>query len=336
MLLGLAPLRISFAGGGTDLEEYHNKYEGFTISATINKFTYVFARYRNDNKIQSFSPDFASHLAPKTMDKIKSSQGHEIVLTCIREMKFKKGLDIFFCSDVEPGSGLGASSSMATNFVQVLLKLQNQKWDKNKIAMKAYSIGHDVLKWGIGKQDEFASCYGGINLYKFTKKKVDLTPVSLKKNKLKELQNNSLLFHMGSRGHSSNVLKKQVANIEKSSNKTLEALDNAKKIAIQINDALKQNDLTKFVELINQGWEEKKKFATGVTNKRIEQICNNALSNGGEALKVTGAGGGGHLYVYAKQSKQKKIKDSLKKIGVNNIPFKFTNEGAKVNYIENL
>ena len=336
MLLGLSPLRISFAGGGTDLEEYHNKYEGVTISATINKFTYVFARYRDDNKIQSFSPDFASHLAPNTMDKIKSSQGHEIVLTCIKEMKFKKGLDIFFCSDVAPGSGLGASSSMATNFVQVLLELQNQKWDKNKIAMKAYSIGHDVLKWGIGKQDEFASCYGGINLYKFTKKKVNVIPLSLKKNTLKELQNNSLLFHMDSRGHSAKVLKKQVENIEKSSNKTLEALENAKKIAIQINDALKQNDLTKFIELINQGWEEKKKFASGVSNKRIEQICRNALSNGGEALKVTGAGGGGHLYVYAKQSKQKKIKEVLKKMGVNNIPFEFTNEGGKVKHIENL
>jgi D-glycero-alpha-D-manno-heptose-7-phosphate kinase len=333
MLLGIAPLRISFGGGGTDLEEYHNTHDGFTISSTINKFTYVFARYRNDNKIQSFSPDFASYLAPKTMDKIKSSQGHEIVLTCIKEMKFKKGLDIFFCSDVAPSSGLGASSSLATNFVKVILELQNKKLANNEIAMKAYSIGHDVLKWGIGKQDEFASTYGGINFCKFTKNKVDVTSVSLKKNTLKELQDNSLLFYMGSRGHSAKVLKKQVTNIEKSSSKTLEALDNAKKIAIQINDALKQNDLTKFVELINQGWEEKKKFATGVTNKRIEKICNNALLNGVEALKVTGAGGGGHLYVYAKQSKHKKIKDSLKKIGVNNIPFKFTNEGAKVNHI---
>ena len=80
MLLGIAPLRISFGGGGTDLEEYHNIHEGFTISATISKFTYVFVRVRNDNKIQSFSPDFASHLPPKVIDKIRSTQGHEIVL----------------------------------------------------------------------------------------------------------------------------------------------------------------------------------------------------------------------------------------------------------------
>ena len=257
MLLGIAPLRISFAGGGTDLEEYHNKYEGFTISATINKFTYVFARFRNDDKIQSFSPDFASHLPPKMINKIPSSQGHEIVLTCLKEMKFHKGVDIFFCSDVSPGSGLGASSSMAANFVQVILELQNRKWSQKKIAMKAYSIGHDVLKWGIGKQDEFASTFGGINLYKFTKNKVEVNPVQLSKNTLKELENNSLLFHIGSRNHSSKVLSQQVANIEKSSKITLDALHNTKKIAIQLRDALKQNDLATFVELINQGWERK-------------------------------------------------------------------------------
>jgi D-glycero-alpha-D-manno-heptose-7-phosphate kinase len=333
MLLGIAPLRISFGGGGTDLEEYHNTHDGFTISSTINKFTYVFARYRNDNKIQSFSPDFASYLAPKTMDKIKSSEGHEIVLTCIKEMKFKKGLDIFFCSDVALSSGLGASSSLTTNFVKVILELQNKKWANNEIAMKAYSIGHDVLKWGIGKQDEFASTYGGINFCRFTKNKVDVTSVSLKKNTLKELQDNSLLFYMGSRGHSAKVLKKQVTNIEKSSSKTLEALEKVTKISVQMNDALKQNDLTKFIELINQGWEEKKKFASGVTNKRIEQICKTAFTYGVKALKVTGAGGGGHLYVYAKQSKHEKIKEALKKMRVNHIPFEFTKEGVKVNHI---
>ena len=92
----MSPLRIGFAGGGTDLEEYHNKYEGATISATIDKFTYVFARLRNDKKLQSFSPDFASHLPPKTFSKIAPPQGHEIVLSCLKEMKFSKGIDMFF------------------------------------------------------------------------------------------------------------------------------------------------------------------------------------------------------------------------------------------------
>lgn len=333
MLVGIAPLRISFAGGGTDLEEYHNKYDGFSISATINKFTYVFAKLRQDNKIQSFSPDFASHLPPKVFREISAPQGHEIILTCLKEMKFKKGTDMFFCSDVSPGSGLGASSSMTTNIIQVILELQHKKWNKNKIAMKAYSIGHDALKWGIGKQDEFAAAYGGINLYKFTKKKVTVNSLRLSKNTLKELQSNSLLFHIGFRGHSSKILKRQVKNIKNSSKVTLEALHRQKEIALDISNSLKKNDITKFIELVKNGWEEKKKYANGITNNHIEKICQLSYLNGANALKVTGAGGGGHLYVLAKPSKHKKLEKSLKKLGVERVPFCFTNQGVKVIYL---
>jgi len=336
LLVGIAPLRISFAGGGTDLEEYHSKYDGFTISATINKFTYVFAKLRLDNKIQSFSPDFASHLPPKIFRKISMLQGHEIILTCLKEMKFQKGIDMFFCSDVTPGSGLGASSSMATNLIQVILELQNKKWNKNKIAMKAYGIGHDALKWGIGKQDEFAAAYGGINLYKFTKKKVTVNSLHLSKGTLKELQDNSLLFHIGSRAHSSKILKRQVENIKNSSKKTLEALHRQKEIALEITNSLKKNDLTEFTELLKEGWELKKKNATGITNRTIEQICKMSFLNGANALKVTGAGGGGHLYVIANPSKHKRLEKSLQKLGVKKIPFNFINKGTqliKLNHI---
>ena len=174
MLIGISPLRIGFAGGGTDLEEYHEKYVGQTISATINKFTYVFARLRNDNKLQSLSPDFASYLPPKTYSKIASEQGHEIILSCLKEMKFSKGIDIFFCSDVSPGSGLGASGAMTCNIVEVLLKLQNKKLSKKTIALKAYGIGHDVLKWKIGKQDEFGATLADLIYVHGTRRKLML------------------------------------------------------------------------------------------------------------------------------------------------------------------
>ena len=171
MFVGRSPLRISFAGGGTDLEEYHNKYDGYAISSTINKYTYVIAKLRNDDKLQGFSPDFASHLPPKKHHP-KSVQGHEIVLEGLKELNFKKGVDMYLATDVEPNSGLGASSSLTANFVNVISHIQKKKWSKYKIAMNAYHIGHDVLKWGIGKQDEFAAVYGGFNLLKFTKNKV--------------------------------------------------------------------------------------------------------------------------------------------------------------------
>ena len=326
----MSPLRIGFAGGGTDLEEYHNKYEGATISATIDKFTYVFARLRNDKKLQSFSPDFASHLPPKTFSKIAPPQGHEIVLSCLKEMKFSKGIDMFFCSDVSPGSGLGASGAMACNIVQVLLSFQHKKLSKKTMALKAYRTGHDVLKWKIGKQDEFGATFGGFNLCKFKKKKVNVIPISLNKNFLKELQDNSMLFNIGYRGHSSKILEKQVANIKKSAKAPLEALHRQKEIALEITNSLKKNDLTEFTELLKEGWEQKKKYANGITNRTIEQICKISFLNGANALKVTGAGGGGHLYVVANPSKHKRLEKSLQKLGVKKVPFSFIDKGAQL------
>lgn len=335
MFVGRAPLRISFAGGGTDLEEYHNKYDGYAISSTINKYTYVIAKLRNDDKLQGFSPDFASHLPPKSHHP-KSVQGHEIVLEGLKELNFKKGIDIYLATDVEPNSGLGASSSLTANFVNVITHIQKKSLDKYKIAMSAYDIGHDILKWGIGKQDEFAAVYGGFNLLKFTKNKVHVYPISIKKSTQKELQEKSLLFHIGNRKHSAGILKSQIKDIKKSNKKTIESLHKAKELALEMRDALKVNDLTKFSQILKTGWEVKKNYTKGITNQRIEKICNKAYANGATSLKVTGAGGGGHLYIYAEPKKHLKITKELGRLGVEKVNFLYENTGSKVFDLNNL
>ena len=330
MLIGRAPLRISFSGGGTDLEEYHKDFGGVSISATINKYTYVVARKRKDKLFQGFSPDFSSHISPRKLHKLKFMQGHEIITTCLKEMNFKNGIDVFFCSEVGPASGLGASSSLATNFVNVITKLQNRDLSKKKIAMTAYHIGHDVLKWGIGKQDEFAAAYGGINLLKFTKNNVTVEPLFLRKSTLNEFQNNSMLFHIGNRKHSSEILHKQLKNIRDRKPETMSALDLAKRFALEIRDALKENDLTRFSEIMKQSWEEKKKFVKGVSNQRIDNICKKILLSGASAVKVTGAGGGGHIFAFAEKAKQKTIIHEMKKMDIMNVDFSYQNNGATV------
>ena len=335
MFVGRSPLRISFAGGGTDLEEYHNKYDGYAISSTINKYTYVIAKLRNDDKLQGFSPDFASHLPPKKHHK-KLVQGHEIVLEGLKEMNFKKGIDMYLATDVEPNSGLGASSSLTANFVNVISHIQRKKLSKYKIAMNAYHIGHDILNWGIGKQDEFAAVFGGFNLLKFTKKKVYVYPISIKKSTQKELQEKSLLFHIGNRKHSEGILKSQIRDIKKSNEKTIEALHKAKELALDMKDALKMNDLTKFSQILKEGWEVKKKYTKGITNPRIEVISKKSFSCGATALKVTGAGGGGHLYVFAEVKNHSKIIKELNKIGVQKVNFQYEDTGTTVFNLNNL
>ena len=335
MFIGRSPLRISFAGGGTDLEEYHNKFDGYSISSTINKYTYVIAKIRNDNKLQGFSPDFASHLPPKKHHP-KSVQGHEIVLAGLKEMNFKKGVDMYLATDVEPNSGLGASSSLTANFVNLISHIQRKKMSKNNIAMKAYFIGHNILKWGIGKQEEFAAVFGGFNLLKFTKNKVHVYPISIRKSTQKELQEKSLLFHLGNRKHSEGILKSQIMDIKKSNKKTITSLHKAKELALDMRDALKMNDLTRFSQILKEGWEVKKNYTKGISNPRIEAISKKAFSSGATALKVTGAGGGGHMYVFAELTKHSRIIKELAKIGVQKVNFQYENTGATVFTLNNL
>jgi D-glycero-alpha-D-manno-heptose-7-phosphate kinase len=243
---------------------------------------------------------------------------------------------MYLGSDVEPNSGLGASSSLTSNLVNVISTIQQKKINKNNIAMKAYHIGHDILKWGIGKQDEFAAVYGGLNSYKYSKNKVIVKPININKNTIKELEKNSLLFRLGNRKHSANILKKQIKNINESNEKTLNALHSAKKLAIDMRDALKSNDLEKFAELLNKGWSIKKQYASGITNTGIDKISKKAFDSGATSLKVTGAGGGGHLFIYAEPKKHKTLENNLKKLGVNRVDFSYYNTGAAIFNINNL
>jgi len=331
LFLGRAPLRISFAGGGTDLEEYHNNFDGYAITFTINLFTYVMAKLRNDCKFQGFSPDFASHHPPKNFKKIQPVQGHEIVVTTLREMGFKKGVDIFFSSDVPPGSGLGASSALTTNLVNILCYLQGKNWSKSKIAMKAYEIGHNKLRWNVGKQDEFSSVYGGLNLLKFTKNEVCVEQLNLNKSTLQELKNNSMLFFIGKRKSSSEkVLRKMDEEIIHGNNKTIQALHHAKELALELRDALKQNNLTQFGEIISKGWDEKKKFTNLVSNNYLDSIIEMAKKNGAEGIKIPGAGGGGYLYIYAPPSSHDRIVHNLKKHDIKRINFDYQFNGTVV------
>ena len=330
MLVGRAPLRISFVGGGTDMEEYHNKFNGYAISATINKYIFVAAKLRSDKRYQGLSPDFFKYYTTKKIQNISPKVGHEVAITCLKEMKFKKGLDLFFTADVAPGSGLGASSSLASNLVNVILKFQGKEWDKHKIAMTVYRIGHDVLKWGIGKQDEFAAVFGGFNMYKFSKNDVTVEPIKLNTSTLKEFDDNSMLFFLGERKPSVDILKIQARNIKSLNMKTISALHKVSELTLELRDAFRNNDLSKFESILREGWEQKKQFAKNITTKKIDSICHTVELCGSKAMKVTGQGGGGHLFVYAEKKKHPKIIKNLEKLGIPYVNFKYHNTNSTV------
>ena len=337
MLIGTTPVRISFAGGGTDLPEFYENYGGHVISSTIDQFTYSVIQPRIDKSFQAFSPDFQKHYKPTAFNKISIQDGTEISASVIKFLKYKKGLNVMLFSDVAAGSGLGASSSLAVNLVNIINYLKKEKWSKEKTAETAYYIARKILHWPVGKQDEYIASFGGFNFITFKKNKISVQPIKIKKSSKKELQENLLLFFIGDTRNSSKILTNQIEKIENKKSKTLDSLLYVKNLALDKNNSLKKSDLTNFGDLLNKGWIAKKCFSSHITNEKIDKIYEKALKIGALGGKLTGAGGGGHMLFYCEKNKQKALINSMKGIGVKEIDFNFYDHGPKIvdprNYI---
>lgn len=330
MLVGISPVRISFAGGGTDMPEYFMENEGNVVTTAINKFTYSIIQPRHDKSFQAFSPDFQKHYKPTSFNKIAIEDGTEIASSVIKYFKYKNGLNVILFSDVTAGSGLGASSSLAVNLVNTISHIKNQHWSKQKIAETSFHIGRKILHWPIGKQDEYISAFGGFNFIKFNKKRISVIPIKLKKHSQEKLEQNLLLFSLGYVRNNEKILTGQIDRIKQKNSTTMDSLDYVKDLAIQMHSSLKKNDLTSFGSLLHDGWMTKKKFTIGISNPQIDKIYQKALDTGAIGGKITGAGGGGHMLFYCELSKQKNVINEMSKIGLRHIPFNFYFNGPHV------
>lgn len=330
MILGMAPVRLSFAGGGTDYPEYYDKYGGNVVETTISKYVYLIVKQRHDDSFQAFSSDFETHQKPSSFDKLKPKNGTEIAVSAIKYLNYRKGIDLLISSDVPSGSGLGSSGSLGVNLVNVILKLKNEKKTKQEIAETAYHIGRHVLNWPIGKQDEYASCFGGLNHIKFGKNGVEVKRISINSNSEKELNQNLLLFFIGETRNSSIILTSQISKIKQNNKQLIESLKTVNELAELMYESLKNSDIISFGELLHKGWMMKKNFVKGVSNLNIDKIYEKALSLGALGGKLTGAGGGGHMILFCKPRKQKRVIEELTKMGLKQIRYQFDKGGAKI------
>jgi len=330
MFLGTSPLRISFAGGGTDMPEYYESYGGCVVTTAITRFVYVFINQSHDNTFQTFSSDFKSHHRSESYELLEPKYGSEIATSVIKYLHYQKGLNVLICSDAPPGSGLGASGSLAVNLVKSISTLQGKKLSLEEIAQKSYDIGRNVLNWPIGKQDEYATTYGGLNFIQFDKSKTTVESIQISKSSLDELQKNLLLFFVGKTRNSATILSTQIQQTATKTTKTISALHSVKELAQNTFESLKNNDLTHFGELLHKGWLAKKQFASGVSNEFIDKIYDVSLKSGALGGKLTGAGGGGHLILYCDESNQQKVQSELEKHGLSRVKFSFENKGPKL------
>lgn len=317
------PFRISFFGGGTDLPEFYKKYQGRVVCTSINKYMYLFTHKFFDERIQiKYSK---TELVSKP-NEIK----HPIAREVLKKFKLR-GIDINSIADIPAGTGLGSSSSYTVGLIHVLDSYLEKETNKNDLAERASNIEINILKEPIGKQDQYAASFGGLNLFNFNKDgSVNREAINLKKETLEELQNNLFMFYTGKIRNASSILydqKDRTLNDEF----TFDVLCKMSDLVINGKDALVSNSLKDFGLLLDETWKLKKLLSKSVSSPLLDSLYNEGISAGALGGKILGAGGGGFILFYAEPKFHKSLRKALLKL--KEIDFRFDFEGSKIIHI---
>ncbi len=330
-LISRSPVRISFGGGGTDLASYYEKYGGVVVSAAINKYFYTILEIRLDDRIQLISSDLQVHHTVKDFYDLKLGKGLDIPVAVLKHFNVQRGLNLFMASEIPPGTGLGSSGAVTVNIINIINELERLKLTKQEIAELAYDIGYNELKMPIGKQDEYAAAFGGVNFMEFNKDgTVEVEPLNIAREVRVRMEDDIMLFFTGRTRESSKILKSQDKSTKDDKGEVVDSLHKIKKIAFEVKKALESGDLTEFGRLLDESWQIKKNLAKGISNPRIDKMYELAKKNGALGGKLTGAGGGGYFMVYCDKPHQKAVTKALVKEGLSPLDFHFDKKGATI------
>ena len=325
MIISRTPFRISFFGGGTDYPIWYEKHGGRVISATINKYCFITARYLPPFFKYKHRIRYYQHEETQKLDEIK----HPSVRECAKYLKIDKGIEIVHNADLPAQSGLGSSSTFTVGLLNVLHALQNYMPTKRELALEAIHVEQNLIRESVGSQDQTAASFGGLNKISFNgNKDIDVEPIIISNERRTELQENLMLFFTGFSRNASEIAKKQIEvtpQKEKELNTIKEICDEGLK---RLTDS--KQSLDKFGELLDEQWKVKRSLTDKISTKEIDDIYKAGINAGSLGGKILGAGGGGFMLFYVPRNKQEKIKDALKsKLFV---PFRFENTGSKIIY----
>lgn len=330
MLIARAPTRISFAGGGTDLEAYYARFGGLVISTTINKYFYTIITIEESDDLQIISADYRSLFRHSRYKDLYWDGDMALPKAVLHHFGVLQGINLFLASEVPPGTGLGSSSAAAAALVKALSALLKQPMTKQQIAELASFI--EICKMGmpIGKQDQYAAAFGGLNKITFTSQGVTVEPLHVATDVRQTLECRLMLFFMGSSRVSTSILKHQRKSTEEQDASVLQSLHNIKQVAVEVAQCLERGDLHEFGYLLDYSWREKRRLAPGLSNSFIDDCYTVALANGATGGKITGAGGGGFLLLYCQEHRQEAVTNVLEERGLKRMNFRFSQEGANV------
>ena len=330
MLIARGPMRISFGGGGTDLEAYYARYGGLVVSTAINKYFYAIITTDESDDLQVISADYRSLFRHSPYNDLFWNGDLALPKAILHHFGVRRGINLFVASEVPPGTGLGSSSAAAVTMVRALSTLVEQPMTKQQVAELASFIEISKMGMPIGKQDQYASAFGGLNKITFTSEGVTVEPLKIARDVRQMLERRLMLFFTGSSRESTSILKHQRKSTEEQNESVLSALHNIKQVAVEVQRCLERGDLDEFARLLHYSWQEKRRLAPGLSTGFIDECYTLALAHGASAGKITGAGGGGFLMLYCHEQAQEAVTNALEARGLKRMNFRFDHQGATV------
>ncbi|MAE11269.1 MAG: GHMP kinase [Dehalococcoidales bacterium] len=324
MIISKTPLRVSFAGGGSDLKVYYQNGYGSVLSTAIDKFMYVSVNKTFDQRIRVI------YSKVEFVERIEDIE-HNLAREALKLIGITGGgIDITYMGDMLPahaGSGLGASSSLAVGILNALHACNGERVSTETLAREACQIEIEVLGRPIGKQDQYAAAYGGLNFMRFDRdESVSVTPANCSRETLVKLNQNLLLFYTGLKTQSDNILTEQAEKTPEN----LPVLGRMVGLSEELNRAVTTNDLSEFSNKLHEGWLHKQKLAAMITNEAIDNFYGKAREAGATGGKLLGSGGGGFLLLYCEKENQVRVREALSEL--REAPFNFEPEGSKIIY----
>jgi D-glycero-alpha-D-manno-heptose-7-phosphate kinase len=318
MLISQTPLRISFAGGGTDFAAYYRRQGGGVVSSAIDKFIYVILNQRFDDMIYL---SYSKKEIVSSVDEIH----HELVREAMRMAGVKKGVEIAIMADIpSEGSGLGSSSSLTVGLLNAFYAYRGMQVTAEQLAREACQIEIERCGKPIGVQDQYIAAYGGMRAFTFRPDdQVEAEDLSCGKTR-QELSSRLLLFYTNKTRQANDILREQNARTDIN----VAALDLLRQQALACRSFVEQGALDRIGELMAQNWQVKKKLAATISNPDLDRMVETAHAGGATGCKICGAGGGGFLLVYCRPEKQDALRHAM--AGYREMPFFLERSGSKV------
>jgi len=323
MILSRTPLRVSFAGGGSDLPSYYTKHGGAVLSTTIDKYIYIAVHryfYPNQSLLKYSKTELVNN-----NDEIQ----HPLFRECMKLVNVS-GLDISSMADIPAGTGLGSSSAFTVSLLNVLHAYKHEAVSAEYLASTACEIEINRLGDPIGKQDQYAAAYGGLNFIRFNYDgSVDVQKIVMDPAVKAQLERNLILLYTGTKHSASAILKEQGKEMQRLDKQ--QVMHKMVDMAYELKDVLEHNQIDDFGRILNEGWLLKRSLANSISNPLVDNLYDQGMEAGALGGKLLGAGGAGFVLFYCPEEKQATFREKMS--AYTEMPFKFENYGSKIIYM---